>query len=157
MTNFIEQEFIPKELWDYFTNKYGEGTGTLGMRYINPKIVTFMEWLRSTLGKPITINNWHKNLPPENTFDGRCLRLPSDSAYRISSDHNFSMAIDFDVQGMQAEEVRQVLITKYSTDFLRLGAFTMEKGTNWVHVGFADLTSNGWTCEKQNGIGLIKP
>jgi hypothetical protein len=155
MTNFIEQEFIPKEIWDYFVTKYGDGK--LGMRYINPKIIAFMEWVRSTFGVPVTINNWHKGLPPEQTFDGRCLRLPSDSAYKLSSDHNYSMAVDFDVQGMLAEDVRQAFINKYSTDFLRLGATSMEKGTNWVHVGFADLGGSGWSPDKQNGIYLVKP
>lgn len=152
MKYFVPQEFIPKELWDYLNNKFGNGA--LGMRYINPKIIVFMEWLRETLGKPITINTWYLNLPPQYTFDGRCLRLPSDKQYRISSDHNYSMAIDFDVQGMAAEDVRQLVLNTYATQFLALGGVSMEKGTNWVHVGFAVLT-DGWSADMHNGIAMV--
>jgi hypothetical protein len=157
MKNFVEQEFIPKQLWDYFQNNPKYNNGKLAMRHINPKIIAFMEWTRTTFGKPITVNNWHLNLSStEQTFDGRCLRLPSDSAYKISSDHNYSMAIDFDVEGMEAEEVRQAYIYTYSSFFLALGATTLEKAQNWVHVGFADLNC-GWTPEKQSGIWLVNP
>lgn len=152
MKYFIPQEYLPKETWDYFKSKYGNGA--LGMRYVDSKIPIFMDWLRETLGKSITVNNWHLNLSSDETFDGRCLRLPSDTVYKLYSEHSYGRAIDFDVQGMKAEDVRQLLLTKYSADFLKLGATSMEKNTNWVHVGFADFSS-GWSPEKQNGIYLL--
>jgi len=154
MKHFVEEEYIPKQLWDYFKTKYNNGK--MAMRYINPKIPIFMEWLRNTLGKRIVINTWHLNLAPEQTFDGRCLRLPGDSKYKLTSDHNYGLAVDFEVDGMIAEEVRQALLYTYSSFFLALGATIMEKNTNWVHVGFADL-SIGWTPQKICGIYMVNP
>ena len=151
MKYFVEQEFIPKETWNYFAAKYG--SGILGMRYIDARIPVFMDWLRETLGKSITINTWHLPSPPE-VFDGRCLRLPDDPVYKQYSEHAYGRAVDFDVADMAAEDVRQAILNKYAAGFLGLGATTMEKGTNWVHVGFGDL-SDGWTPEKQNGIWLV--
>jgi hypothetical protein len=154
MDFFMEQEFIPKDTWNYFQQKYGDGK--LAMRYIDVKIPIFMDWLRETIGKPITINNWHLNIPSAQgqTYDGRCLRLPNDISYKQYSEHSYGRAVDFTVQNIEAEEIRQLLINKYSEDFFTLGATTLEKNTSWVHVGFADLNC-GWTPEKQNGIWLV--
>jgi hypothetical protein len=68
------------------------------------------------------------------------------------------MAIDFVVNDMKAEEVRQLLINTYADYFLNLGATTLEKNVEWVHVGFANLSSTyGWYPENKNGIYLVNP
>lgn len=94
MVHFRPQEFIPQTTWARWHE--------LGMRYINPKIPSIMDYLRECFAAPITINNWHVG----GGHDGRCLRLPDDPFYKQYSDHAFGNAVDFTVAGIEAPEVQ---------------------------------------------------
>jgi hypothetical protein len=146
--SFDCREFIPKEAWNFWQNR--DGNGDLGMRFINIKIPILMQFLRDSYGKPIIINNWHVG----GNLDGRCYRLPDDNAYTLYSDHSRGDAVDFNVEGLTSDQVYQDMLYKYSADLIRLGVTSMEQNTEgWTHLGLSDVSL--WGFSQQNGIKLI--
>jgi len=53
--------------------------------------------------------------------------------------HRLGKAVDFDVKGMSAEQVRGV-IRMNQVELMRLGLTRIESGVNWVHI---DLKETG--------------
>lgn len=143
MQHFKPQELIPQVDW----NKYGE----LAMRYINPKIPLLMDYLREYFASPITINTWHLG---QGGIDGRCMRRPGDSAYRLYSDHSSGNAVDFSVSGIDAPTVQKLILAD-ADNLITMGVTGMENGTpTWTHLSVANLDSWGTI---QNGIHLLNP
>jgi hypothetical protein len=88
-------------------------------------------------------------------FDGRVLRLPGDSAYMLTSDHNYNLAIDFVVVGVDSLQVQKDMLTTCGDDLIELGVSGIEDGTiGWTHLGISDLSQ--WTnIPVSNDIKLI--
>lgn len=150
--SFDCREFIPKLTWNYWQDR--SGNGDLGMRFIYQQIPIVAQFLRDSYNKSMIINNWHLNLPIEQTFDGRVLRLSDDRAYTLYSAHSRAMAMDFNIVGLSSQEVYLDILYKFSSDLLKLGVTCMEQNTNgWTHIGFEDCSK--WGFEKQSGIYLI--
>lgn len=154
--NFSAKELLPKIVFD----KYGE----LGLRYIDTRVLACLNFIRDTLEKTIYVNTWSfasKDKPGTlqangKPFDGRTLRLQSDSDYSTYSDHSYGRAIDFDVVGENSLDI-QKYITKdivCSTKLKELGLTNIEDSTSgWTHISVANVS--GWKLQSINGIYLV--
>jgi len=126
MKYFKIQEFVPKETFE----KYAD----FCIYKFDPKIFMIADNIRAYFNQPMTINNWHIG----GEFNYRGYR-PDNYANKASKSlHYFGMAIDFDIKGYEAEEIRQVIFKNYKKfPFIR----RMEhidtktgKPINWVHL-----------------------
>jgi hypothetical protein len=112
-------------------NKYGETAWS----FLDPRLLKTLDVIRERIGKVITVNTWKKG----GQFDERGFRCIQcelvqnaiDEKRLYVSPHMTGQAVDFDVQGLVAEEVRQWLISNKA--ILPFG-IRMEKGVSWVHL-----------------------
>ena len=136
--NKIQNYFIIQELVDERTyNKHKENA----WQFFSTDLLTCLLIIRKNLGRKITVNNWFWG----GRFSQRGLR--TNLSYLINksklylSAHLMGKAVDFDVEGMTAEEVRN-LIEDNADLFpckIRLEHFKNGKPINWVHL---DIFSN---------------
>ena len=89
-------------------------------------------WIREAIGRPIFANNWAIG----GQFSQRGYRTNDDPVCKVhkfatGSAHFKGKALDFDVKGMTAEQVRRWLHDNQESAPVR---FRVEKGVNWVHV-----------------------
>ena len=123
--HFKPTEYLPQSWIDQY-----DGMAPLAM---DERILISIDSLRDFFGVPITINNYSKGL------SYRGLRTPICPQYKPNSQHSFGRAIDFDVQGMDAENVRQTIL-KNQSKFPLISR--MEIGTEWVHIDCANTGSS---------------
>ena len=118
--NFILEEFVPKEI---FVSR-----GSMAWSLLDERIIITAETIREYFKKKVIINNWKWNGP----FSQRGLRTDKSMNDKAPySQHIFGRAIDFDVDGIHAEEVRQsVLQNKDKFPYIT----GMELDVNWVHI-----------------------
>jgi hypothetical protein len=116
-------------------NKFGD----MAWQFFDDKAVITLDWVRRTLNKPITVNNWNDG--GEYTQRGlRCstCQLVRDAAIANKvyvSPHMLGKGFDFDVEGMSAEEVRVWLaINKDKIPY----PIRLENNVNWVHMDCED-------------------
>jgi hypothetical protein len=116
-------------------NKFGD----MAWQFFDDKIVVNIDWVRRTLNKFITINNWHEG----GEFDQRGLRciqckIVSDACHQgqvYVSGHILGKAFDFDVEGMTADEVRVwVALNKDKLPY----PIRLEENVSWVHMDCED-------------------
>ena len=89
-------------------------------------------WIRETLNRPMFANSWAIG----GQFSQRGYRTNDDPVCKVQkfvpgSAHFKGKALDFDVNGMTAEQVRKWLYENQEDAPVR---FRVEKGVNWVHV-----------------------
>jgi len=122
--NFILQEFVPKGIWE----KYGEKS----IWFIDYRIVTIAQFFRERYGKPITINDWHKD--GNRTQSG--LRYWNTAIGASMSQHKFGRAID--MKWLQEKMFMNIIrqdIKDWQNEFLECGLTTIEEGTDsWIHA-----------------------
>ena len=99
----------------------------------DPYLLSTMDRIRERYGVAITVNNWKSGGP----YKFRGFR-PSDCKEGAElSSHRRGTAIDFDVTGKSAEEVRNdILVNKEHIDFMFITR--LEAGTSWVHLETAN-------------------
>ena len=136
--NFNIKEFVPKDVH----TTLGENSWIL----MNPNIVYTIDKLRDYFGKPITINSWDIG----GTFEQRGFRNDSSVGAKYSQ-HKFGNAVDFDLVGVPAEEVRNKILALSKGYFNGVVKYisAMESDTNWVHIDCRPAT---W-----DGIKVFKP
>ena len=129
---FIIQELVSKRVY----NKYGDRA----WKFLCPRMLETLIVVREAVNSPITINNWHVG----GKFSQRGLR--SNLGYIFLSKfkkgrmylsaHIMGKAVDFDVKGMTAPEVRQFLkgIHKDLPYKIRLENKLNGKQISWVHL-----------------------
>lgn len=133
----IKKYFDIKELVGPATyKKHGERA----WKFFDFRLLETLLILRINIGKPITINNWHRG----GIFKQRGLRtilqqIVKNFFYKNKlylSGHLLGKAVDFDVKGMTAEEVRNWIISnqhlfpyKMRLEWKKNGKFI-----NWVHL-----------------------
>lgn len=124
---FSIKELVSKTVYD----KYGDDA----WRFFDPRILEVLLYIRETLDKPITINNWKSG----GRFSQRGLRENiSPIVYKRTklkklylSAHTLGMAFDLDVKGMSAESVRKWL-KEHSTELPH--RIRIENKVNWLHI-----------------------
>lgn len=111
-------------------------------QFFDSRMLEVLDRLREDLGKPIMVNYGR--------FTQRGFRSNLDSLCRIktiqgklyNSQHSMGRAVDFDVQGMSAQEVRKYIYDNQD----RYPEITyMEDLVNWVHID----------CRQSNSTGLL--
>jgi hypothetical protein len=114
--------------------------GYIAWSFFDDRLLTTIETIRNKLGKPIYVNNWDSG----GDFDERGLRcnfcnlVKTKTAAGILylSPHIRGCAVDFDVEGMTAEEVRQWLV---KNKIILPYAIRLENNVNWVHLDVAPV------------------
>lgn len=135
--HFSIEEFVDKTVAD----KYGDRA----WRFFDPRLLETILWIRETLDKPITANNWKWG----GNFDERGLRtnispLVAKKKGLYLSAHLRGAALDFDVNGMTATEVRDWLEenAKDVPHKIRLEDNMKGKQISWVHLDVDDEPRN---------------
>ena len=129
---FVIQEFVSPQVY----NRFGDSA----WQFFCTELLFTILRVREMIDKPITINNWHVG----GGFTQRGLRDNMTPIYRDKtlnkklylSGHVLGMAVDFDVKGMTANEVRVWLVDNAdSLPFkIRLENKLNGKYINWVHL-----------------------
>ena len=127
MKYFKIQELVCKHVYEKWGDK--------AWQFLDEKLLANLEWIRERLGKPIVINNWAQG----GQFSQRGLRCntcqlvieKTDLRKVYLSQHIFGKAVDFDVVGMTAEDVRRWIMA-HSSELPY--PIRMEDGVNWVHM-----------------------
>jgi len=137
---FAIHEFVDKTTFD----RHGERA----WQFICPRLLHTILVIRDEIDKPITINNWKWG----GGFSQRGLRTnvshivskKTDAGKLYLSAHCMGKAIDFDVKGMTAPEVREWI--QDNEDLLpykvRLENSMNGKPINWVHLDVYYLERN---------------
>ena len=113
--------------------------GEKAWMYLDEKGLITIDWLRRTIGKSMTINDWYEG----GTFDQRGLRCilcdivkeKSDKGELYVSAHLLGKGYDADIKGLTAEEVR--LWLSKNKDKLPYN-IRVEKGVKWLHIDVYD-------------------
>ncbi len=135
---FTIEEFVSEDVY----KKYGRKA----WRFFDKQLLENILFIRQTLGSPITINNWHSG----GKWQQRGLRENTSSIVskktRVKrlylSAHTLGKAIDFDVKGMTAQEVRMWLVDNGNKLPHKI---RVEKKVNWVHLD----TACDWDMEEE--------
>lgn len=126
--NFYLQEFVPPDIFEQF--------GDNSLWFIDRRMVLFAQMLRTDLGKPITVNNWHTG----GQYKESGYRRPDSTTGGDLSQHKLKAALDIKVSGMAPMEVREYLKRNFYKYNGLFGFSTIEKDTpTWVHI------DNRWT------------
>ena len=119
-SKFRAFEFVPPEIYKYF----GEDCS---YNFIADSMLWFAVKVRVYFNRIVHLNNWHWGGDLQN----RGFRIYYCEIGAEYSMHKFGRAIDFDVDGMQAIEVRQAILDKQElfSEITRL-----EDGVDWIHA-----------------------
>lgn len=135
---FCIEELVDKEVY----NKYGDAA----WKFIDEMLIECILVVREELGKPMTINNWKWG----GQFSQRGLRhnmspMVQKKTRMYLSAHMFGKAVDFDVEGMTAVEVREWIVAnadKFPCK-IRLERNMGGKPISWVHLDIMSDPSKG--------------
>ena len=116
---------------------YGEAAWT----FFDSRLIITLAALRSRLNKPIWVNNWHEGgkLDQRGFRCNLCSLVKKAKGIYVSA-HMTGQAVDFDVQGMVAEEIRQYIIKNKT---IWPYPIRLEAGVSWCH-----LDTRGNTLQK---------
>ena len=130
------------ELVDRVTfQKWGESSWNL----LNPIALEALDGIREFFGVPVIVNNWYGG----GQLQFRGYRPVDCQIGSIDSYHKRGMAFDLNIQGLEAEEARQIIIENRDNPLL-INIQRMENYVNWVHFDIGSLT------KEQNRIYLFK-
>ena len=120
-------ELLPPEIFSL--------EGETGLYRMDSRILYTLDKLRLKLG-PITINNYHIG----GEFQQRGFRTdPNVGA--VHSPHRYGRAVDFDIQGITAEQFRQAVREgKLNNELFYVTR--IEDNVNWIHIDVVGLPRN---------------
>lgn len=135
---FDIEELVCKDVFSKF--------GQTAWQFFDPRLIITIDWVRRMIGKPVYINSWDSG----GKYDERglrCIKCPLVSDAVVDgnlylSPHMLGQAVDFDVQGMVAEEVRQWLIQRRGQ---LPYAIRLENEVSWVHLDIRDTGQKVFT------------
>ena len=108
-----EALYLPK--WEIFTTPESEF-----VFYAIELVAEKMQIIRDIFGAPVQITSWYRPLVYNETVGGS-----------KKSSHILGMAVDFNVLGRDADEVRTVLLPGLGKINVRMENL---EGSNWVHI-----------------------
>lgn len=126
---FNIKELVPANIYSAF--------GDTAWQFLDRRVIMNLDYIREKIGKPILVNYGRLNY-----------RGYDDGGYRNNnSQHKHGRAIDFDVIGMSAQQVRDWIVKNYK-NFPEPNIW-IEDDVTWVHmdVRYSD----------KKGIYLFKP
>lgn len=130
----IKKYFSIKELVDAEVYQlHGESA----WRFIDTQLLECLLIIRKCIGKPITVNTWTS----KGRFSQRGLRHNQSSMVvrktrPYLSAHMFGKAVDFDVRGIEAEDVRNWITQNIDLFPCKIRLEHKKNGVpiNWVHL-----------------------
>lgn len=109
--------------------------GESAWQFLDDRILENLAFIREGLGKPIVVNNWAKGgqYSQRGLRCTRCILVIEKVDLRkvYLSAHIQGKAVDFNVVGMTAEEVRQWIVDH--ADELPYPA-RLERSVSWIHM-----------------------
>ena len=134
---FKIQELVDEAVY----NKWGE----MSWQFIDSKLMESLLVIREGLNLPMYINDWSYG----GKFDERGLRhnlsdMVINKTQPYLSAHMMGKAVDFDVKGMTAEDVRDWICDNEELfpHKIRLEHKKNGKPINWVHLDVFDYSKN---------------
>jgi len=134
----ISAHFDLREFIDPVTYQ-ARGEDSIGL--INKKLIAIAEFVRTKLGKPVTINNWHTG----GQYKESGLRNPNSKTGAKLSQHKLGNAIDCKVNGYGGNEWYQ-FVKDNAKELFNLGVRRIEDkniATTWLHI---DCKEHGKKC-----------
>ena len=133
---FDIKELVCKHVYSQFKEQ--------SWQFLDPKLLETIFAIRKNLNKPMIINTWSSG----GKFSQRGLRCNICDLVKSKtlsnrlylSAHMQGTAVDFDVQGMSAEEVRKWI---ERNKVLLPYPIRLEEGVNWVHLDMRNDGSKG--------------
>lgn len=130
---FDLKELVCKDVYDTY--------GKMAWSFFDSRLLITIDRLRELLGKPMYVNSWDSGGQyDERGF--RCIRC-SEVVSKIEagkiyvSPHMTGQAIDFDVPGLVAEEVRRFIVAhKNQLPY----PIRLEADVSWCHLDTRDLS-----------------
>lgn len=123
---FKPQELVSKEVFNELLSK-----AWIIWNLFDDRILLSADQIREHFGRGITINSWHIGGPLNNCG----WRAPGIGVKAKFSQHFFGRALDLHINGVDAEEARQVII-RNRAKFPHVRR--MEEGVAWVHIDNAN-------------------
>ena len=125
------KHFSVKEL---VTPDIYEARGEKALELIDVRIVMILDHLREALDKPITVNSWSWG----GHYSQSGLRDvehygTAEKYFNSFSQHKYGRGVDFRVEDMTADEVRQYIYDHKDEGALKYVTF-VEEDVSWVHV-----------------------
>lgn len=120
-------------------NRHGEKAWNM----LDEDLLKVLLFIREKLGKPIYVNDWYvRGSLSQRGMRCNCCQLVKDKTAKdipYISAHVLGKAVDFDVKGMTAQEVREWIFENRQ----RLPhPVRLEEGVSWVHL---DVRSDKWS------------
>lgn len=134
MLYFKVQEFVPKDIYDEL--------GDSSLSLMDDRIIISIIAMRDFFKLPIKINDWLFG----GAFQNRGFRTAYCGIGSKYSQHKFGRALDFDIKGIPAKEVRGKILANQDK-FPLITA--MEDNISWVHIDCR------WTG--RTGIKIFNP
>lgn len=133
-----DKEFRFK-VWEFVCPHVYERFGEAAWEYIDIRLLETVLFIRKGIGLPMTINTWKSG----GTLSQRGLRcnlcdLVKNKKNAYLSAHVFGQAVDFNINGMDAESVRQWLEKNKSKLPYPI---RLERDTTWVHLDVRNDTA----------------
>lgn len=147
---YVPKHFQAHEYVDPITEKE---FSILSFTKMDPRILWTIDRIRERYGRPVYINTY--NIPKYVEERGKSFRFRGYRPHYYMngadySEHRHGRAIDFDVDGMTAEEVRQdILANQFDEDFKYITC--IEANVNWVHIDCRNYP------KEEKGILVVKP
>lgn len=138
MIDEIKQYFDIEELvCPHIKEVHGEAA----WRLFDPRLLEVLLWIRRKVNKPIYANWYDRNLTQRGIRCNLCQLVKDKSAAGVLyvSPHILAAGIDFDIQGMLAEESRQ-WIEKNKAGLPH--PIRIERGVSWVHLDVLVISNN---------------
>ena len=129
--------------------------GERAFRYFRPVLIDFMDWLREELDRPIFVNNWMwgGNMSQRGYRCNLCDLVKNKTGLYVSA-HMLGAGIDFNVKGVDPDEVRDWIkenahrffsIYPRYTPSIRIESDRL--APTWVHLDFYEHDNPGIVYE----------
>lgn len=120
-----------------------EKHGERAWSFFDPRLLAVLLFIRERIDKPMTINNWNRG-GGYSQRGYRCNRCDLVSAKTKAntlycSAHMRGQAVDFDVRGLTAEDVRRWIDEHQAELPFKI---RVEDGVSWVHLDVCNDTLN---------------
>ena len=128
--------------------------GQKGLQFMDIKCLQTLVGIREWFKYPVFVNNWKylkdNKIKNQVVFDSRICRFPDDESYTEGSEHSVkigsnglivkkSRAIDYDVKGFTAAEVRTVIKANKNTKPFDI--IMRIELSNWNHNDFKPIAN----------------
>ena len=127
---FKASELVPKMIYDIF--------GDDSFYFLDEKILRIADRIRDHFGAPMMVNNYAKGL------HNRGYRLPLSNVGSPLSTHKTGRALDFNIDGLSAEDVYMDIIT-HEKEFFDMGIRRVEKlehTPTWTHIDIKETNKD---------------